>query len=67
VSLRATWRNRSPDVLRAVSGRRKQQTLVLLARDSLADVRHTRSIWRLVESSWMFDPDQLAAPARAAP
>ena len=35
--------------------------LVLLDHDPLADIRHTRSAWRVIKGGWVFDPDLLLA------
>jgi imidazolonepropionase-like amidohydrolase len=37
----------------------KMADLVLLDHDPLADIRNTRSIWRVVRAGWVFDPDRL--------
>jgi len=39
----------------------KAADLVLLDRDPLADIRNTRSIWRVMRGGWVFDPDRLIA------
>ena len=39
--------------------------LVLLDQDPLADIRHTRSVWRVIKGGWVFDPDLLLARVRA--
>jgi imidazolonepropionase-like amidohydrolase/Tol biopolymer transport system component len=41
----------------------KAADLVLLDRDPLADIRNSRSVWRVVKNGWMFDPDLLLAPS----
>ena len=41
----------------------KAADLVLLDRDPLADIRNTRSIWRVVRGGWVFDPDRLLGVA----
>jgi len=44
----------------------KLADFVLLDRDPLADIRNTRSVWRVFKGGWMFDPDQLIAATPAA-
>jgi len=41
----------------------KAADLVLLDHDPLTDIRHTRSIWRVLKAGWQFDPDQLRLSA----
>lgn len=42
----------------------KAADLLLLDRDPLADIRNTRSAWRVIKGGWVFDPEQLAGTAK---
>lgn len=45
----------------------KAADLVLLDHDPLADIRNTRSAWRVIKGGWPFEPDLLLAHVSAAP
>ncbi len=40
--------------------------LVLLDRNPLADIRNTRSAWRVIKGGWLFEPDLVLAQASPA-
>ena len=41
----------------------KLADIVLLDKNPLEDIKNTQTIWRVIKSGWLFDPDKLRPPA----